>query len=175
MQMCVLEANRCSIQLRKDGCCLPEAAELAGCCGWGSWGLRQRSSSLDCLTVMANRPKELETVERLTASADSNHLFAFRLHRELLQLNADTGHARDLLGESAAIIFKDLPMLIADLRVLGAQWSEVELLDPANLNTVTHAIQVHFAELDLELQALTARQDQIISDLLALLRRARRS
>jgi hypothetical protein len=124
---------------------------------------------------MPNRPQELEIVERLTASADSNHLFAFRLHRELLQLNADTGHARDLLGQSAAIIFKDLPMLIADLRVLGAQWSEVELLDPANLDPVARAIQDRYAELHLELQALTDRQDQIISDLLALLRRARRS
>jgi hypothetical protein len=68
-----------------------------------------------------------------------------------------------------------MPTLARDLRALGAQWSEVELLDPANLDSVTHAIEVRFAELDPKLQNLTARQEEIIAELVTLLGDARRS
>jgi len=95
--------------------------------------------------------------------------------RRLVELDAAGEHARTLLAESVAITLTDMPALIADLRALGAQWSEVELLDPANLDSVTHAIQLRFAELGPELEALTARQDEIVAELVALLGDARRS
>jgi hypothetical protein len=124
---------------------------------------------------MADRPKELEIVDRLRAAADSNHLYVFRVRRELVELGAETDDVRALLAESVRITLTDIPALTDDLRALAAQWSEVELLDPANLDSVSHAIEVRFAEVDPKLQAVTARHDEIIAELVALVRDARRS
>ena len=124
---------------------------------------------------MADRPEELEIVERLVASASFSHMFAFGLHRELVELQGDTDHTRMLLGESADIALAQMPTLERDFRALTDQWSEVQLLDPANLDSVSHAIEVRFAEVDPKLQTLIARHDEIIAELVALVRNARRS
>jgi len=124
---------------------------------------------------MADRPEELEIVERLVASASFSHMFAFGLHRELVELQGDTDHTRMLLGESADIALAQMPALERDFRALTDQWSEVQLLDPANLDSVSHAIEVRFAEVDPKLQTLIARHDEIIAELVALVRNARRS
>jgi hypothetical protein len=124
---------------------------------------------------MGDRPEELEIVDRLKAATEYNHFYAFRLHRNIVELDGADDHARILLAQSAAILLEDFPALIVELRTLGAHWSEVELLDPANLDSVTQAIEHCFAELDPKLQTLITRQEDIVAELIALLRDARRS
>jgi hypothetical protein len=124
---------------------------------------------------MANRPEQLEIVDRLVASTNSNHFYAFRLHRELVQRGAAGDHAANLLGESAQITLQQIPLLTRDWHVLAREWSETELLDPTNLDSVTHAIQVRFAELRPKLEGLTRRQDQITAELIRLAREAPRT
>jgi hypothetical protein len=119
---------------------------------------------------MANRPEQIEIVDRLVASTNSNHFYAFRLHRELVERGAAGDHAANLLGESAQIT-----LLTRDWHVLAREWSETELLDPTNLDSVTHAIQVRFAELRPKLEGLTRRQDQITAELIRLAREAPRT
>ena len=123
---------------------------------------------------MADRPVELELFERLRASTDSNHFYASRVWRQLVELGAGDQHARILLDESTNITLYDMPALTRDLRALGAQWSEVELLDPANLDPVTRAIQDRYTKLHPKLHTLSTRQDEIIAELVSLLRDARR-
>ena|ERR1035438_6127141 len=123
---------------------------------------------------MADRPEPLELVDRLVASAGFNHLYAFGLHRELVELGADTGHARELLAQSAAIALAELPALVRDLRTLGTQWSEQELLDPPKAEWTARQIQLRFAELSPAPEALLGRQDEIVAELVALAGDARR-
>ena len=124
---------------------------------------------------MADRPEPLELVDRLVASAGFNHLYAFRVHRQLVQLDAAGDDADKLLAESARIALTEFPALARDLRTLGTQWSEQDLLDPPKAQWTARQIQLRFDELDPQLQTLTLRQEEIIAELLALLGDARRA
>ena len=124
---------------------------------------------------MADRPKELEVVERFDFSARLNHQEAFRVHRQLVELDADTEHARDLFAESVTITLTQMPAVTDDMKALAREWSEVNLLDPAKAEWTARQIRLRFAELAPTLEALTARQDEIIAELVRLLRAARGS
>jgi hypothetical protein len=124
---------------------------------------------------MADRPEELELVDRLVASAGFNHLYAFRVYRKVVELDVDTDHARELLAESAAIALQEFPALARDLRTLGSEWSEQELLDPPKAQWTARQLQLRFAELSPKLETLTVRHDEIIAELVRLLNDARRT
>ncbi|MFI4992652.1 MAG: hypothetical protein ACHQCH_03410 [Solirubrobacterales bacterium] len=127
------------------------------------------------MTDRPGSPEQLELVDRLLASAGFNHLYAFRVHRKLVELDAGGDHTRKLLAESAAIVLAEMPALARDLRTLGSQWSEQELLDPPKAQRTAETLAVRFAELSPKLDALTVRQDEIIAELVALLNDARRA
>jgi hypothetical protein len=124
---------------------------------------------------MTDRPEELEFVNHYVGAAELAHLYAFRVHRKLVELDAGGDHAQKLLAESAAVVLQDIPALVGDWRALEREWFEVELLDPANLDRVTHALEVRFAELGPALKTLLLRQDQIVAKLVNLLENARRT
>ena len=123
---------------------------------------------------MADRPEELELVDRYLRAARNAHLYAFRVHRQLVELDVDPDHIRALLAESAAIVLQEMPALTRDWRVLEREWFETELLDPANLDRKTRALKARFGELGPALETLRARQEEIVADLVDLLDEARR-
>ena len=136
----------------------------------GIFGLGMR----DCLVVMADRPEELELVDRYVGAAELAHMYTFDRYRHLVELGVDPELARRLLAQSAAIALQEIPALLRDWHVLEREWFEVELLDPGKLDRTTQALKARFAELDPALRALRARQDEIVAELVDLLNRARR-
>lgn len=128
----------------------------------------------DCLVVMADRPEELELVDRYVGAAELAHMYTFDRYRHLVELGVDPELARRLLAQSAAIALQEIPALLRDWHVLEREWFEVELLDPGKLDRTTQALKARFAELDPALRALRARQDEIVAELVDLLNRARR-
>jgi hypothetical protein len=123
---------------------------------------------------MTDRPEELELVDRYLSTTRDIHLYAFRVHRQLVELDADDDHTRKLLADSAAIALAQMPALTRDWRVLELEWFETELLDPSKLDRKTHALEGSFADLGPELDALLLRQDEIVLELVEMLGRARR-
>ena len=124
---------------------------------------------------MAARPQSLELVERYRLAARYGHEYAFRAHRQLVELDADGDHTRKLLAESAAITLQEMPRLSRDWLAVQSEWSEQELLDPAKAEVTARALEVLFAELGPELEALLLRQDEIVAELVRLLNDARRA
>ena len=124
---------------------------------------------------MTDRPEELQLVDRYLGAARNAHLYAFRVHRQLVELGAAEDHTRTLLAESAVIVLQEVPALTRDWRVLEREWFEVELLDPTNLDRKTQALTTCFAELHPRLQALAVSQDEIVAELVKLLKNARRT
>ena len=122
---------------------------------------------------MANRPEQLELVDRYQVAGEFAHRFAFERHRELVELGAADEHTRTLLAESAAIVLEQIPALVRDWRVLEREWFETELLDPAGLDAKTQVLTARFAELGPALQALRTRQNKIVAELVDLLDKAR--
>lgn len=121
-----------------------------------------------------DRPEPLELVNRYLLSASFNHQDAFRVHRQLVELDAAGEHARTLLAESASIALAEIPVLVRDLRALGRRWSEQDLLDPPMAEATARQLQLRFAELRPALDALFVRQDGITAGLVGLLKTARR-
>jgi hypothetical protein len=124
---------------------------------------------------MTDRPEPLEFVERYLLSANFNHQYAFGVHRQLVELDTDGDHTRKLLAESAAIALREMPALTRDLRTLGSEWSEQNLLDPPKADWTARQVQLRFTELGPALQALLVRQDEIVTELVSLLGDARRT
>jgi hypothetical protein len=124
---------------------------------------------------MADRPEEFEFVDRYLATARGAHLYAFRVHRHLVGLDAGDERTRELLTESAAIVLQEMPALVPDWRTLEGEWFETELLDPTNLDRKTQALKTRFAELRPHFEALLVRQDEIVAELVNLLGDARRT
>jgi hypothetical protein len=85
-----------------------------------------------------DRPEELELVDQYVGAAELAHLYAFGVHRELVELDADGDRIGRLLAESAAIALQEIPALVRDWRLLEREWFEVELLDPTNLDRKTN-------------------------------------
>lgn len=123
---------------------------------------------------MADRLEELELVERYLEAARIAHESGFRIHRELVDIGADGEHTRKLLSESAAIVLAEIPALVRDWHVMEREWFETELLDPACLDRKTQALKASFTELGPALNTLRGRQDEIVTELVDLLDRAKR-
>ncbi len=124
---------------------------------------------------MTDRPKELELVDRYQVAAEFAHQFAFDRHRKLVELGAADDNTRRLLAESATIALQEIPAFARDWRPVEREWFEVELLDPAELPRMTEVLKVRFAELSPVFEALRARQDKIVAELIELLDEARRT
>lgn len=124
---------------------------------------------------MADRPEELELVERYRLAARFGHEYAFRVHRELVELDADGDDTRNLLAESAAITLQEMPQLSRDWLAVQREWSEQELLDPPKAEVTARALEVRFTELGPQLEALLLRQDKLVAELVGLLNDARRA
>ncbi len=123
---------------------------------------------------MTDPPEQLELVERYLATAKIAHEYAFATYRLLVELDVEPEHIRKLLAESGAITLQQIPELTRDWRVLERGWFETELLDPANLDGRTQALDARFVELGPALDALLGRQEEIIAELLRLLDSAQR-
>ena len=92
----------------------------------------------------------------------------------MAELQADGVHTRKLLAGSAAVVLKDMPSLARELRGLGREWAEQELLDPAQAERTAQSLGARWTEVAPELAALRARQDEIVAELAELVGRASR-
>jgi len=124
---------------------------------------------------MAKRPKELELIERYRLASTFNHLQAFQVRRELIELDAGSDHLDHLLEESVAITLHAMPALTRELLILASQLSEQDLLDPPNAERTAHSLEIRFADLRPEFEALLRRHDDIVAELSSLLHDARRA
>jgi hypothetical protein len=124
---------------------------------------------------MTDRPEPLELVDRYSRAAQYGHQYAFHVHRQLVELDADGDDMRKLLAESAAITLQEIPALTRGWRTLGREWSEQELLDPLKAGRTARALEVRFTEMGPALEALLVRQDEIVAELVGLLNDARRT
>ena len=124
---------------------------------------------------MTDRPEELELVDRYQVAAEFAHQFAFDRHRELVALGAADDNTRRLLAESATIDQQEITAFARDWRPVEREWFEVELLDPAELPRMTEVLKARFAELSPVFEALRARQDKIVAELVELLDEAGRT
>jgi len=129
----------------------------------------------NCRVAMADRPESLQLVERYRLATTYGHQYAFGVQRELVELDAGGDHTLKLLAESASITLQEMPALTDDLRSLGREWSEQELLDPPTAERTARALDLRFTELRPKLEALLRRQDEIVAELVRLLGEARRS
>jgi hypothetical protein len=124
---------------------------------------------------MTDRPEELELVDRYQVAAEFAHQFAFDSHRKLVELGAADDNTRRLLAESATIALQEIPAFVRDWHPVEREWFEVELLDPAELPRMTEVLKSRFAELSPMFEALRARQDKIVAELVELLDEARQT
>lgn len=122
---------------------------------------------------MNGRPEPLARLDRDFAAATIAHEYAADLHRELVELHADSERSRELLGESAELVLGRMRELTSDLRGLGLDWAEQNLLNPLQAERTRHLIEARFAEIEPELSALRARQNAIVHELRELIDRAR--
>jgi uncharacterized protein (DUF2267 family) len=126
----------------------------------------------NCRIVMTERPEPLETLDRYFLAATIAHEYAADLHHELAELHADDAHTRKLLSESAEVVLKRMPRLTRGLRILEREWGEQELLDPHQAEHTVEVFRAGLADLEPELTALRARQDEIVAELAELVGRA---
>jgi hypothetical protein len=124
---------------------------------------------------MAKRPKSLELIERYRLATTFNHLQAFQVRRELVELDAGGDHLDHLLDDSVTITFHEMPALSRELLILASQWSEQDLLDPPKAARTAHSLEIRFAALRPEFEALLRRHDDIVAELISLLHDARRA
>ncbi len=122
---------------------------------------------------MIDRPGPLGQLDGYLAAARIAHEYVADLHRELVELDGAGDHARELLRESAVVVFERMPGLTSRLRGLEREWAEQELLDPPAAERTIEHLEVEFAKLIPVPTALRARQNQIVAELLDLLSRAR--
>jgi hypothetical protein len=69
---------------------------------------------------MIDRPGPLRDLDGYFAAARIAHEYVADLHRELVELDADDDHTRELLRGSAAVAAERMPVLSSRLRDLGA-------------------------------------------------------
>ncbi len=122
---------------------------------------------------MIDRPGPLGQLDGYFAAARIAHEYVADLHRELVELDAAGNHTRELLRESAAVVFERMPGLTSRLRGLEREWAEQESLDPPAAERTIEHLEVELAKLVPALAALRARQNQIAAELLDLVNRAR--
>lgn len=90
-----------------------------------------------------------------------------------MALGEDDEQTREVLGESAAVVLERMPALTGELRRLEREWSEQRLLDPSRAERTLRAIEAALPEVEPELDALTALQDDIATELRERIKRAR--
>ncbi|HYB22917.1 MAG TPA: hypothetical protein VED41_03910 [Solirubrobacteraceae bacterium] len=125
------------------------------------------------LAGMIDRPGPLGQLDGYFAAARIAHEYVADLHRELVELDAADDHTRELLRESAALVFERMRELTNRLRGLESEWAEQELLDPPAAERTIECMEVEFAKQVPALTALRARQNQIAAELLDLASQAR--
>lgn len=123
--------------------------------------------------VMIDRPGPLGQLDGYFAAARIAHEYVADMHRELVELHAAGDHTRELLRESAAVVFGRMPALTSRLRDLGRKWAEQELLDPPAAERTIERLEVELAKLAPALTALRTRQNEIAAELLDIVGRAR--
>jgi len=122
---------------------------------------------------MIERPGPLGQLDGYFAAARIAHEYVADLHRELVELDAAGDHTRELLRESATVVFERMPGLTSRLRGLEREWAEQELLDPPEAERTVEHLEVEFGELVPALAALRARKNQSAAEVLDLGSRAR--
>jgi hypothetical protein len=120
---------------------------------------------------MTARPASLQLLDSYFRAARLAHEYAFRLHRRLVEADADSEHARALLSESAALTLERMPTLARRLRSREREWEEQDLLDPSASVRTVEQMESEAADLAPELAALRARQRQILAELREILTR----
>jgi hypothetical protein len=118
---------------------------------------------------MTERLACLELIDSYIAGAMIAHEYAYGLHRKLVDVDADTGHTRKLLGESAAVAL-EMPALRRRLLDLERKWSEQELLDPPAAQRTVRQLENAVAGLVPELAVLSNQHKQVLAELLDLVR-----
>lgn len=78
---------------------------------------------------MMDRPGPLGQLDGYFAAARIAHEYVADMHRELVELDAAGDHTRELLRESAGVVFERMPGLTSRLRRLERKWTEQELLN----------------------------------------------
>jgi hypothetical protein len=110
---------------------------------------------------LAERPGPLGQLDRYFAATTIAHEYIADLHRELVARHRDSERTRELLAESAAVVLERMPELTRELRRLGLEWEDQKLLDPPQAEQTLQIIERSLAEVEPELSALRARQDEI--------------
>jgi hypothetical protein len=123
---------------------------------------------------MADRLEPLQGLDGYFAAATIAHEYADDLHWELAELHADDVHTCKLLADSAAVVLQEMPRLARQLRDLGREWAEQELLDPPMAERTAELLEARWAEVEPGLAALRARQEAIVAELAERLGRAGR-
>jgi hypothetical protein len=123
---------------------------------------------------MTERPEPLRLLDLYFLAATLAHEYAAGVHRRLVELDADGAHTRKLLSDSANVVLREMPRLTLQLRGLGREWEEQELLDPAQAERTARSLEARWADTAPELAALRARQDEIAAELAELADRAGR-
>jgi hypothetical protein len=121
---------------------------------------------------MTDRPAPLKLLDHHFAVSGILHAYAFDLYRELLKLGCHDDRAHQLVQESALVTLERMPELARELRSLEFEWAGQELLDPPAAGRTLDRLADLLAGLAPEFAALRARQDQIIAELLDLVRRS---
>jgi hypothetical protein len=122
---------------------------------------------------MIDRPGPLGQLDGYFAAARIAHEYVADMHRELVELDAASDHTRELLRESAGVVFERMPGLTSRLRGLEREWAEQELLDPPAAERTIERLAVELAKFVPALAALRTRQNEIATELLDLAGRAR--
>jgi hypothetical protein len=112
-----------------------------------------------------DRPRPPALVDRYFAAARIAHEYVYDLHRELVELGAADDHTRELLAESAAMVFERMPNLTQRCRELERLWAEQAVLHPPASRGTVERLERDLAEVAPALVTLRARQNEIVAEL----------
>jgi hypothetical protein len=122
---------------------------------------------------MTDRPPVLRLLDLRSRAVRLAHAAAADLYRELAEVGSDDDHVRALLRESAALALERMPALTRPLRGLELEWEEQDLLDPIAAERTGQRLQVEVVEIMPAVVRLRARQNEIVSEICALVVDAR--
>lgn len=101
------------------------------------------------------------------------HEYVARVHRRLVELDANDAHSRELLRRSAVLILQQMPALVGELRELEREWDLQQLLDPDAAQRTIASFTSRLAEIEPVLAQLRAQQDEIAAEMRTRLQAAR--
>lgn len=122
---------------------------------------------------MTSRPAVLEKLDHYFEAAMIAHEFIADLLRELAALGQADERTVELVRESADVVTRQMPALTEGIRDLARTWAGQDLLDRAGADATLARIDEEFSEVEPELSALRARQDEIATILRKLAENAR--